>query len=128
MKRKFNLDLSSLTADYAVANTPLFWFKKLAQDESLVQLAEKEATQALINEFVRIASQSIQTVEDLVYAYSVYMAIILKDDDTSANFLENEGNIQFEWFPELVSAYQSYHKTVQTFNISASPSIQITTF
>ncbi len=118
MKKKFDLNLTTLTADYAVANTPLFWFKKLIQDESILQLVQDENTQALISEFKYFASTGIKEMADLVYAYSVYMAILLKDDDLTANFLENEGNIHFEWFSELVSAYQSYYNPVQTFHLS----------
>ena len=64
-----------------------------------------------------IAKSEIDKIEDLVKAYSLYISIILKDDNETFHFLKNEGLVNFEWFIELRSIYFSRQKPFDIFKI-----------
>lgn len=52
-----------------------------------------------------MARTGISTIDELVMAYAVYVAIILYDNDATVAFLNGIGNVKFEWFPDLKQLY-----------------------
>ena len=70
----------------------------------------------MIATFSEIAKTEINELDDLVFAYSLYVAIILKNDTPAYKFLmSDKSSINFEWFLDLRSIYLARLKPVDIF-------------
>lgn len=109
MNMQINLD--NLKEIYLVSNTASFLYSGFIKEESLLELKAANSQEDLINHFEEITKREIDKIDELVLAYSIYVAILLFDNETTFNFLNTKGNINFEWFPELKHLYISRLKT-----------------
>ena len=114
---KYKLNIEELKEIYLVSNTASYLLDKFSNEESIQQITQDNDTRSLINDFLVIAKSEIDKIEDLVKAYSLYISIILKDDNETFHFLKNEGLVNFEWFIELRSIYFSRQKPFDIFKI-----------
>jgi hypothetical protein len=115
MKNELNLD--ELKETYLVSNTASFLLENLSSDESILSLINNYSTAQIIKCFSQISRKKINEIDDLVFAYALYIAIILKSDSLSYNFLKNKGIINFEWFVELRNIFLTKYNPLNIFII-----------
>jgi len=121
---KYSLNLEELKNIYLISNTAPFLIEKFKNDISLQYLRDAESISDLIDEFKAISKAEINSMEDVVYAYALYIAILLKrDDKVLEEFLKNEGNIKFEWFPEIKNIYFEKLRPTTISYIPLSPKV-----
>ena len=114
--KNFKIDKENLKEVYLISNTPLYLFKNFVRDESIQELKLNHTTEELVQEFDEISNQEIEEIDSLVYAYAIYISILLKNDSLTDSFIENEGNINFEWFTDLRNIYEEKITPTQSFN------------
>lgn len=105
------INLENLKEVYLISNTASFLYSGFSKEESLLELKSTTSQQDLINQFHEITKKEIDKIDDLVLAYAFFIAILLFDNEITFGFLNTEGNINFEWFPELKHLYLSRLKT-----------------
>ncbi len=115
---KYNIDIEELKEIYLVSNTASYLLNKFSSNESILFLSQNYTTNSLIKSFLDIAKIEIEKMEELVTAYSLYVAIILKDDNATFDFLKNQGVINFEWFIDLRQIYFARQKPYEIFKIA----------
>lgn len=127
---KYNINMESLRDTYIIANTALFIISNFKSDETIQHLQENVDIEDLINEFKSFANSEIGTIEELVYCYALYIAILLKREIRSDQFLLKEGNVNYEWFPEIKSVYYEKLKptSVSIFNDFNGSSLKIQSY
>lgn len=113
----FKIDIDSLKDVYLVSNTPLYLYKNFVNDQSVQELKLSNTTQELVEEFIHISNIEIEEIDDLVYAYAIYIAILLKDDNLTNTFIDSAGDINFEWFGDLKSIYEETITPTYSFEI-----------
>ncbi|WEK35147.1 MAG: hypothetical protein P0Y53_21875 [Candidatus Pseudobacter hemicellulosilyticus] len=99
------IDLETLREIYLISNIPPFMYRLFRDNASVRDLRNCISQDHLINEFITMARTGISTIDELVMAYAVYVAIILYDNDATVAFLNGIGNVKFEWFPDLKQLY-----------------------
>ena len=92
------INIENLKEIYLVSNTASFLFNAFSKEESILELHSKYSQEQLMNQFEKITRLEINTVDDLVMAYSIYIAILQFDNERVFDFLKKEGDINFEWF------------------------------
>jgi len=119
----YNINLNELKDIYTISNTAPFLITNFKADSSVQYLAENEPIDNLINEFKYISSKEITSMEELVYAYAIYIAILLKREDKTDHFIRSDGDIKFEWFPSIRNIYIEKMRPTNVYYIDAkSPS------
>lgn len=109
------IDIENLKETYLISNTASFLYNSYSKDESILELKKIYSQQELIKKFEDITKSEINTIDELVLAYAIYISILQYDNETTFEFLNVIGNINFEWFPELKHLYLSRFKA---FNFS----------
>jgi len=103
---------------YAVANTPLFFLRKLKEDQAPSELARKYTSEEIFNALKESLVADIQSRTDYASPYVFLMALAKKDDLNLLRSVENLPGVErFDWFQYI------WRVLVETF----SPKL-ITTF
>jgi hypothetical protein len=113
------LSINKLKEIYLISNTAPFLYNNFKEDESLINLSRNYEVNEIFNEFLKIFQTEIIDIDKLVLAYSLFIAILMKNNDEYFNKLKDL-NISFEWFNELLSIHKSKEKSTIYFNIEKS--------
>ena len=112
MLEKINID--KLRDIYIISNTAPFLYKEFSKDDSLINFYINNSTSEILKSFKEISETNIDSVDEIVYAYALYIALMHKAD--TYEIIKDKFNIQFEWFPELKSIFLSKYKPTQVYN------------
>jgi len=70
-----SIDIEALKRDYLFADTPAHVYRQFREDTLLQNLARTERPEILVEEYKKIAEKDEKTVEDVVKAYSILIAV-----------------------------------------------------
>lgn len=113
------INIGPLVEKYVYSNTPSYLYDSFKSSLEVQESSELEI-QRLLDEFRELITKEINSLEDLVYAYALYVAIILKNNSEAYNFIMNEGNVNFEWFPYIRDTFLTNYIPNQSQNFIVS--------
>lgn len=112
-------DIERLASIYIVSNTAYFLYNRFRKDE-FVQSLGNEPLEELKRLFHVLIQEGIETLEELILVYALYISITFKKYSEVREFLNGEGDITYEWFPHIKSIYLSSSKQMNQFDVNLS--------
>jgi hypothetical protein len=111
---KFKPNLSEASANFLVANTPLFLARKLRSDNAIYLFSRSASASDIFDTLADAISKRPQTVEDAVLPYALLVALSLKPE---RNFLQNAARLNFQ--------YSDWFKYIADYFLQSYPSISV---
>lgn len=100
------LDYEGLSRAFMVANTPLFLYKRLRENESVRLISASYDTKTLINIFNKIvASSNLSKLENIILVYAVLSALSYKTIKEVGVFFKSLPKYRLKWFAEFSDIY-----------------------
>jgi len=96
-----NIDLTELTQAYAVANTPLFFVRKLREDSAISEYGRHKSGNDILSDLRDALARAPSGVEDYVRPYAYLMALTLKHDAEYLKQIPELTEVQrwsWDWF------------------------------
>ena len=123
-----NSDKSILSDVYIICNTPRTLYGSFRANSIVQDLANSNSTKDIIELFIKIGEDGIGSIEDLAYAYELYIALTFKEYDDVFKFYSDKGNINFEWFPEIKDIYLKSYKHTNKYTLTGNNLDAIATY
>lgn len=107
---------------YFIANTPLFLYQKLRENDFVVSLSEAN-TEELIEEFRKRINSPIRKDSELAEVYAILIALSFKKKDEVEKIFKEASQIKYEWFSIIANYYLQNYNPPPTFSsYSVEPS------
>jgi len=108
-----HIDIKNIGKRLAYANTPAYVYKHLSEEKSVADIAKMFTSEELITQLKNSIINETPTNEDVVLMYALLIAITLKGDEQSLNFLRQiRENSTVRWFKEITSIFLSTFKSI----------------
>ena len=111
-------DKIAISEVYILCNTPRSLYNSFRGNDVVHCIAKNYTTEYIIMTFLDLGQAGIKTIQDLAFAYSLYISLTFKEYDEVVCFYNNEGNIKFEWFPDIKNIYFSSYIHTNQFSIA----------
>src|SRR5258708_1920537 len=100
-----NNRINELEQIYMVSNTPHFLYSRFQNHDIVRELSNNHSFEILKEEFMNRGSKGVSSIKELVMEYAIYIAIFNKGWNKVYPFIQDDGNIKFEWFQDLKEIY-----------------------
>lgn len=125
MNIESKIDVNQITEHYLVSNNYSYLYNEFKKRDDLFNYSKTTSLNELINELTKYTKGGINTVKELAMTYALYYCILSKElreielEKIRNEFLEKDGNIQFEWFPlfKAQAIADRQHKNQTSFTI-----------
>lgn len=108
-----HINIKNISKRLAYANTPAYVYKHLREEESVTNIADMFTSDELIAQLKNSIVNESPTNEEIVLMYAILIAITLKGDEQSLNFLRQiRENSTVRWFKEITSIFLSTFKSI----------------
>ena len=117
------LDLDPLYKSYLFANTPMYLYQHFREHAALEELAKRVSLQELIEEFNQQVNKEPRTIEDVVTAYALLVAITFLDYKQVISALNNLDLSRLDWGNDITSIFRARAIPTKTITIKAKAPI-----
>jgi len=108
-----HIDMKNVGKRLAYANTPAYVYKHLREEKSVADIAEIFTSDELITQLKDTTSREVSSNEEIVLIYALLIAITLKGDEQSLNFLRHiREHSTIRWFKEITGIFLSTFKPI----------------
>lgn len=119
MLQASKINKNILSDAYIICNTPRSLYSTFRSNSIVQDIANSNSTKEIIETFLKIGEEGIDSIEDLAYAYALYIALTFKEYDEVYEFYNDKGNINFEWFPDVKNIYIFSYKYTNQYTLPA---------
>ncbi len=108
-----HINIKNIGKRLAYANTPAYVYKHLREEQSITDIADMFTSDELIAQLKNSITREVSSNEEIVLMYALLIAITLKGDEQSLNFLRHiRENSTVRWFKEITSIFLSTFKSI----------------
>ena len=117
------IDLKPLTEAYLFANTPIYLFRRFRENSSLRELAKHTTVEELTTEYINRTTKAEKSIEDVVVAYSLLIAITFLEYDKAVATFESIDLSRLDWGEEIKHIFRETMPVVNYFSASITPEV-----
>jgi hypothetical protein len=99
------LNLPSITALVAAANTPAFVYKRLRRDRSVERFSSTGSVAELLSLVEETSRKAGRAFEDVVLAYCALVAATFKPTEEIREYIKERGFPRFQWAQDILERH-----------------------
>ncbi len=101
------IDLKPLVEAYLFANTPMYLFRHFRENASLRELTQQTSVEALTAEYIDRTRKEWKSIEDIVVAYAILIAITFLEYGQVLTVFESLDLSHLDWGEEIKDIFQT---------------------